>query len=370
MWGMAKMDEWRPAMTMLVFNLSSAVMTALVKKALGEGLNMLVLITLRQLVATVFLAPIAYFKERNTRPKLTLEIFVYLFLSAMLGAALSQYTFFYGLQFTTATFAITFANLAPVLTFLISIALRVESLNMRTMAGAAKILGTLVSLAGTLLLSLYKGIAVTHQTTAAALSSSSGHHHTTAAAPSGASHEGNNGSSKARWMLGTVALLANCLCFSLWLLLQTRLTKKYPALYSSTAFMFLISTMQAGALTVAIERHASVWIVTRKLELVTVLYSGIITSGAGYIIMTWCVQKRGPVFTAAFIPMVQIMVAIIDFFFLHEPLYIGSVLGSLLMILGLYLLLWGKKKDASECCSTVKQMDEEDDNKELQVVKS
>lgn len=57
-------DEWRPVMAMLLFNLISAVMTALVKEALQQGLNSLVLITLRQLVATVFLAPIAYFKER------------------------------------------------------------------------------------------------------------------------------------------------------------------------------------------------------------------------------------------------------------------------------------------------------------------
>jgi len=57
-------EAWRPVMGMLAFDLITAVMTALVKKALEQGLNRLVLITLRQLVATVFLAPIAYFKER------------------------------------------------------------------------------------------------------------------------------------------------------------------------------------------------------------------------------------------------------------------------------------------------------------------
>lgn len=31
----------------------------------------------------------------------------------------------------------------------------------------------------------------------------------------------------------------------------------------------------------------------------------------------------------------------------------GSVLGSVLMILGLYLLLWGKKKDAAAASSVV-----------------
>jgi len=369
------MDEWKPVMAMLVFNLISAVMTALAKKALEQGLNALVLITLRQLVATLFLAPIAYFKERNTRPKFTLEIFVYHFFSAALGAALAQYTFFYGLKFTTATFAITFANMAPVLTFVIAIALRVESLNMKSKAGCAKILGTLLSLGGVLLLSLYKGVAVTHQTSGtpppAAASASSSQQ---AAAVQVVEAAGND--DKKIWMLGTVALLANCLFFSLWLLLQSRLTKKYPALYSSTAFMFFISTLQAGALTVTIQRHTSVWIVTNKLEIVTILYSGIMASAAGFLIMTWCVHKRGPVFTAAFIPVIQIMVAVIDFFFLHEQLYLGSVLGSALMIFGLYLLLWGKKDDAAAaCCTDSKHQadDEEADinnNKEQLVVKS
>ncbi|KAJ1257571.1 hypothetical protein BS78_10G006500 [Paspalum vaginatum] len=324
-------------------------MRALIKKALQEGLDRLVLITLRQLVATVFLAPIAYFKERSTRPKLTLEILVYLFFSAVFGAALSQYTFFYGLQYTTATFAITFTNMSPVLTFLIAVLLRVESLNMKNKAGAAKIAGTLMSFAGVMLLTLYKGVALTHQIEP----SVSPDHHAAATAES----------SKKSWTLGTIALLANCLCFSFWLLLQSRLTKKYPALYSSTAYMFLISSLQGGGLTAAIQRRASVWIVTRPVEIIAVIYTGVMGSGVGYVLMTWCVEKRGPVFTSSFIPIIQIMVAMIDFFFLHENLYLGSVLGSILMILGLYILLWGKKRDASEASSAK----EEEEDKEKQV---
>uniref|UniRef100_A0A0E0N8J0 WAT1-related protein n=1 Tax=Oryza rufipogon TaxID=4529 RepID=A0A0E0N8J0_ORYRU len=342
---MLQAKECRTVMTMLVFDLISAVMTTLVKKALEQGLNRLVLITLRQLVATLFLSPIAYFKERNTRPKMTWEIFVYLFFSALLGAGLSQYSFFYGLQYTTATYAITFANLSPVLTFLIAIALGVESLNMKSMAGGAKVLGTLTSMAGVLLLSLYKGVALTnHPSAAAAMDASAGGGH------GGSVMVKNN----KQWTLGTVMLLGNCLCFSLWLLLQGKLTKKYPAIYSCTAIMFFISTLQGGALTLATERlTASAWTLTNKVEIVTVIYSGVMASGVGYLIMTWCVGKRGPVFTAAFIPVIQIMVAFIDFFFLHEQLHLGSVLGSVLMILGLYLLLWGKKKDAAAASSVV-----------------
>jgi len=61
---MLGIHDWKPVIAMLVFDLISAVTTTLIKKALQEGLDRLVLITLRQLVAIVFLALKAYFKER------------------------------------------------------------------------------------------------------------------------------------------------------------------------------------------------------------------------------------------------------------------------------------------------------------------
>ena len=73
---------------------------------------------------------------------------------------------------------------------------------MKNKAGAAKIIGTLMSFAGVMLLTLYKGVALTHQ------AEPSGQHAEIAAAESG----------KKSWPLGTLALLANCLCFSFWLL--------------------------------------------------------------------------------------------------------------------------------------------------------
>jgi large subunit ribosomal protein L9e len=161
--------------------------------------------------------------------------------------------------------------MVPVLTFVIAIALRVESLDMKSKAGSAKVTGTLMSLGGVLLLSLYKGVAVTtHNGRGQGQGTSSSSPQVGAAAAA----VGGSGVDKKSWMLGTVSLLANGLFFSFWLLLQSRLTRKYPALYSSTATMFFISTLQAAALTVAMERHSrSVWIVTRRLEILTILYS-------------------------------------------------------------------------------------------------
>uniref|UniRef100_A0ACD5Z7M6 Uncharacterized protein n=1 Tax=Avena sativa TaxID=4498 RepID=A0ACD5Z7M6_AVESA len=328
---MGWMELLKPVAAMLAFDALFAGMTVFVKKALDGGLNPIVLIALRQLVGAAFLAPIAYFKERNARPKFTMEIFAYLFMSALLGALLAQYLFVLGLSYTTATLAATFSNMTPVFTFLIAVPLRLESVDVRSKAGLAKIAGTLASVGGAILLSLYKGAALTHTTSSVQeqIASSS------------------NNNSKGRWMLGSALLVVNCITFALWMLLQGKLTKKYPAVISSTAFMSLFSSLQAGALALATQRRLSVWLLRRTTQIATVLFAGVGVSGIGYVLMTWCIEKRGPVFTAGFLPLIQIIAGVLDLLILHEQLYLGSVVGAALVIGGLYLLLWGKSKEAS-----------------------
>ncbi|CAL5045236.1 unnamed protein product [Urochloa decumbens] len=313
MWSAGCMEQWMPTAAMVTTNVVIAIMTALIKQALNQGMNRLVLITFRQMVATVFLGPIAYFKERKMRPKFTTEIFMYMFLSGILGPVLLQYTLFVGLDYTTATFAATFSNMLPVVTFLISLAFRFEALEVRSMSGSAKISGTLISLGGAMMLTFYKGSALTHTTSSISpAASSSGH------GQAGGQH------GTVRWVLGSVSMLANVVGFALWLLLQRKFTKKYPAVYSATAFMSLFSFIQAGALTLSIQRSTiAAWALRGTVEIVTVVYCGVVASGMGYLLLTYCVEKRGPVFTAAFSPLSQIFVAGIDLFILHEPLYLG-----------------------------------------------
>lgn len=52
---------------------------------------------------------------------------------------------------------------------------------------------------------------------------------------------------------------------------------------------------------------------------------GVVGSGLCYVGMAWCVEQRGPVFTSAFTPLIQIFVAIVGFFILHERIYPGRL---------------------------------------------
>uniref|UniRef100_A0ACD5Z9L6 Uncharacterized protein n=1 Tax=Avena sativa TaxID=4498 RepID=A0ACD5Z9L6_AVESA len=329
--------DFKATVTMVVVVVVFAVMNTLTKMAFNEGMHTTVLIVLRQLIATLFLAPIAYFRERKTRPKLTTEIFIYLFFSALLGASLTQWLFFLGLRYTTATFACAFINMTPMFTFLLALPFKLERLDVATGSGAAKLTGTAVGLAGALVLALYQGPSLTGAPAAASAELA-------AHAVGGAK----------RWVIGSAALLGGSVSWSLWFILQSKIGTKYPALYSGMSWMFFLSFLQMAAVGVATEKMAfHVWVVATRLQIVTVLFVGIAGSGLAFLAMSWCVERRGPVFTTAFMPLVQIVAAGINVVALHEQLHLGSVVGAALVVVGLYFVLWGKSHEAARTTKEV-----------------
>ncbi|MED6137127.1 hypothetical protein PIB30_062059 [Stylosanthes scabra] len=322
-------DEWKPFVVMVAIDFCFAAVNIILKKVLDEGMNHLVLITYRLSIATILLAPIGYFRERNSRPRLTFRDLCYLFFSAIVGASVTQYFFLLGIQYTSATFACAFINMVPVITFIMALPFGLESVNIKCKSGRAKIVGTLVCIGGALLLTLYKGKPLFNNHSSYSAASSS-----------------TRTSSGRRWSIGVVALMFGTLFWSSWYILQSSISKRFPCQYSSTAIMTFLGAIQAATISLSTQNHdLSIWVLKGKLPIIAVLFSGMIGSGLCFVGMSWCVKKRGPVFTAAFSPLVQIMAAIIDIPFLHEQLHLGSVLGSILVMMGLYILLWGKSKE-------------------------
>lgn len=300
--------EWYPIIVMLAIDFAFAVSNILLKKIIMDGMNHFVFITYRQSISTVFLAPIAFFLERNTRPKLTPRILCYLFLSAIVGASLTQYLFLLGIQYTSATFACAFLNMVPVVTFLMALLFGLETTNIRDKSGRAKVIGTLTCLGGALLLAFYKGVPLIHFS----------HLSQTLDEPISSSKR------NIQWIFGSMILFAGTLLWSSWFFIQAKIGKKYPCQYSSTVIMTFFSAIQSAMLTFSTDRRLSIWIPKEKtIDLLSVVYTGLIGSGLCFVGMSWCVKKRGPVFTAAFSPLVQVMAAILDVPILHEQLNLG-----------------------------------------------
>ncbi|VAI92308.1 unnamed protein product [Triticum turgidum subsp. durum] len=72
---------------------------------------------------------------------------------------------------------------------------------------------------------------------------------------------------------------------------------------------------------------------------------GVVASGVVIAVMSWCIQVRGPVFVSMFSPMMLIIVAVVGWGILGEKIRVGSVIGAVLIVVGLYTVLWGKGRD-------------------------
>ncbi|KAL2339375.1 hypothetical protein Fmac_007315 [Flemingia macrophylla] len=320
-------EVWKPVLVMIIVNLALAFVNIFLKKVLNEGMDYLTILTYRQAISAIFLAPIACFYERVT---------------------LTQYLFLVGLEHTSATFSCAFLNMVPVFTFIMALPLGIEKVNMKSLNSRAKVLGTFVCIGGALLLILYKGMPLINRQ------------------PEHIADKGTatpSASKSKKWIIGSLFLATGCLLWSSWFLIQARISKKYPCQYSSTAILSFFAAIQSAILTLLIDRSNAKWTLKGKLEILTVVYSGLIGSGLCYVAMSWCVKHRGPVFTSAFTPLLQMFVAVLDFSILNEEIYLGSVAGSVLVISGTYILLWGKSKEETNCPGKDPQENHEDEER-------
>ncbi|XP_022157115.1 WAT1-related protein At3g30340-like isoform X1 [Momordica charantia] len=330
------MKDMKPLMAMVGVDLGFAIVTILMETVINDGMNHLVLITYRLGIAAISLAPIAYFYERDGRAKLSFRILCYLYLSSIIGASLTQYCFLLGIEHTSAAFACAFLNMIPVVTFIMALLFRMETVELNSNSGKAKTLGTVVCISGVALLIAYKGPALANSSYTAKKAAATA-------------------VKKTSWTLGCIALVGGTLLWSSWYLLQSDIGKRYPYEYTSTAIMSFFAATQSAVFGLLTDATLSSWTLRGSIQILTVLYSGMIGSGLCVVGMSWCVKKRGPVFTAAFNPLVQIIAAVFSIPVFHDPLYLGNLLGSAIAIIGLYILLWGKEME--RCPSQVVVME-------------
>lgn len=75
------------------------------------------------------------------------------------------------------------------------------------------------------------------------------------------------------WIFGCVALFAGTLMWSSWFLLQSKIGKRYPCQYTSTAIMTIFSSLQSAFLCFSIYRNISIWVLKGKLVILSIIYA-------------------------------------------------------------------------------------------------
>ena len=114
---------------------------------------------------------------------------------------------------------------------------------------------------GAVLLTLYKGKLISHP-------------HFQATNYNKTSHAKMMISSKKteRWTIDSIFFIIGCIAWSSWLLMQARISKRFPCQYCSCAIISFFGAIQYAILSSIIERNLSGWVLKSKLEIISVIY--------------------------------------------------------------------------------------------------
>ncbi|RZC69976.1 hypothetical protein C5167_033116 [Papaver somniferum] len=215
----------------------------------------------------------------NKRPPLTGWILAQISGCAMLGVVLNQCCFITGVKYTSPTTANAIANLLPLQ----------EQINLGTIHGFLKCVGTLLSIGGAVIIATVRGPMVLTNI--------------------GIFWDWKEHSSNVKESaIGPILVLVACLSASAWLNLQAYLRTTFDYPLTTSFLMNIISTIPCATIAVIFEHASGVW-------------------GE----MGWDICL--------------VLVSLLSVIFANERFYVGGLVGSLVLIGGLILALWAMHRE-------------------------
>ncbi|TVU09606.1 hypothetical protein EJB05_43090 [Eragrostis curvula] len=315
------MEAYMPSAAMLATQCIYSTVALWAKAVFTGGMSPMIFVVYRQAVATIVLVPIVAVVHRAT---------------------LNLSMYYQGVHLASSSLATAMSNLIPATTFVMAASVGLERVAVRQPRSLAKIFGTIVCVGGAMIMAFLRGPKllsdmniILHSTTGSA------------------------------WVMGALFLFGSSSCWALWLILQVPICKWYMDPLTLSAWMCLLSTLQTAALVPFLLPDTSAWKIPSLFELSCCIFAvrTELARPASCAIATWdpcrrCRVRRdilpavvvhlgaGPaLYSATFSPLATVITTAFSAVILGEDLRVGSLLGAIAVVTGLYVVLWGKAGD-------------------------
>ncbi|XP_019089624.1 PREDICTED: WAT1-related protein At4g28040-like isoform X1 [Camelina sativa] len=318
-----EVSKYKAVLALVFLQFTSAGVALFTKAAFTEGLTPTVFVVYRQAIATVVICPISFFSawKKENKPSLGLRGFWWVTLTAVFGVTVNQNAYFNGLDLSSSSMACAMTNLIPAVTFIISVIVGYESLKRKSMKSIAKVIGTGVCVGGAMTMTFLRGPKLLNAVL---------------------NQDGTT------WLLGCILLVISTLAWSFWLIFQIPIASHCPDHLYTCSCICIMATISSFLVALALgNTHLSPWKLDSTLKLSCCIYSGIHLA-LMFFLQAWVVTQEGPLFSALFNPLAAIISTFFGALYFQEQTYLGSLLGALTVILGLYIVLWGKSEDYQE----------------------
>ncbi|XP_071694179.1 WAT1-related protein At5g40240-like [Rutidosis leptorrhynchoides] len=332
-------DDVAPFVVMLMITCLDMSLLTIVKAAMNDGLSSIVYIVYHDALGTLILLPffIIHIFRNVGRPPLTLRLLFRFFILGLFGACLFQVAAFAGVYYSSPTMASAIFNLTPANTFLIAVLFRMEKIDIKSVSSGAKILGTIVTITGAMVFTLYQGPEIFHM-----ISSLDSHNQLYLSQPS-------------NWVFGGLILVISVILNSIWNVLQSATAIDYPDQQTIVFFYSLFGVVQCIVLSPFLEPNPSAWVVRPGIWTVAIVYGALHSTILRTIGLTWCLEKKGPVFVTMFMPFGIVISVLMGVSFLGDSLYLGSTIGAIIVSVEFYTVMWGQAEEKNKLLIVIEE---------------
>ncbi|KAL5100518.1 hypothetical protein RYX36_004845 [Vicia faba] len=301
----------------------------LMKSATKDGMSSFIFTVYSNLFALCVLLPTTLFYHRKrATPPISTSIFCRMFLLSCFQASVQILTNT-GIRYSSPTLASAMVDLVPAFTFIFALISRMEILNLKQHSSQAKVIGTMICIAGALTVTLYKGIPLISN-----------------AFPNiemGA--RGVNIAGKSDWIVGAILLAAASFCLSILHIVQTWIMKEYPEELVVTTICCIFVVILSSIVALISEGISKAWILRLNKEFVSLCYSAIFLVSTRSVVTIWACRKKGPIYVAIFKPLRVVAALGMGVIFLGDNLYLGSMIGAAIIIIGFYGVMWAQAQE-------------------------
>ncbi|KAK8529469.1 hypothetical protein V6N13_102384 [Hibiscus sabdariffa] len=287
------MRDVAPFTVMVIMESCTIALTILAKTALTGGLSPFVFVVYTNAVASSLLLPFSFLyhrRERTQQSPFPFPFLLRIFFLGFTGIGISQNLSFLGLSYSSPIVVCATGLLLPSFSFFLSIILRTAKLDWGSSGCQAKFIGTLISIAGIIVVELYRGPFI--RTSPVSLA------HPLQLIPKHFVFY----STPDRWVLGGLLLAAANLSISIWNIIQVGTVKQYPQVMKVVSFYSLVGTIQCLVFSLCMERDINAWNLKHKRDLLLIIATGIFGSIVRCNVHLACTRMKGPFYVPMFKP--------------------------------------------------------------------
>ncbi|KAI4382588.1 hypothetical protein MLD38_008534 [Melastoma candidum] len=147
------------------------------------------------------------------------------------------------------------------------------------------------------------------------------------------------------WVIGYLLLAGSAISIIIFNIIQLGTLELYSQVLKLMLFSGLIGTALCVAISLAVERDLSAWVLKLDFELAliiaTAIFSGLIRSR----VHLWCTHLKGPLYVPLFRPLGIFWATLFGSSFFPTTIHYGSIAGSLVIGVGYYAMMLGQIKE-------------------------